>query len=76
MTFMSRSDLFRNNPNPWPGESQVIDATHAGNNQVMQYNLARASFPTNLVANALGFAPAKLVELEVENERQVPQVSF
>jgi LemA protein len=57
-------------------ENQIASARQVFNNQVMQYNTARESFPTNLVANALGFAPAQLFELEVEKERQVPQVSF
>jgi LemA protein len=57
-------------------ENQIASARQVFNNQVMQYNTARESFPTNLVANALGFAPAQLFELEVEKERQIPQVSF
>jgi LemA protein len=57
-------------------ENQIASARQVFNNLVMQYNTARESFPTNLVANALGFAPAQLFELEVEKERQVPQVSF
>jgi LemA protein len=57
-------------------ENQIASTRQVFNNTVMQYNTARESFPTNLVANALGFAPAQLFELEVEKERQVPQVSF
>ena len=57
-------------------ENQIASARQIFNNQVMEYNTARETFPTNLVANALGFAPAQLFELEVEKERQVPQVSF
>jgi LemA protein len=57
-------------------ENQIAAARQVFNNNVFQYNTARESFPTNLVANALGFAPAQLFELDVEKERQVPQVSF
>jgi LemA protein len=57
-------------------ENQIASARQIFNNTVMNYNTTRESFPTNLVANALGFAPAQLFELEVEKERQVPQVSF
>ena len=57
-------------------ENQIASARQIFNNSVMQYNTARETFPTNLVANAMGFAPAQLFELEVEKERQVPQVSF
>src|SRR5208337_1339446 len=57
-------------------ENQIAAARQIFNNTVMNYNTTRESFPTNLVANAMGFAPAQLFELEVEKERQVPQVSF
>src|SRR3954447_5254129 len=57
-------------------ENQIASARSVFNNLVVQYNTARESFPTNLVADAMGFAPAQLFELEVEKERQVPQVSF
>ena len=57
-------------------ENQVASARQIFNNSVMQYNTTLQSFPTNLVANALGFAPAQLFELETDKERQVPQVSF
>ncbi len=57
-------------------ENQIASARQIFNNTVMNYNTTRESFPNNLVANATGFAPAQLFELEVEKERQVPQVSF
>jgi LemA protein len=57
-------------------ENQVAAARQIFNNNVLQYNTSRETFPTNLVANAMGFAPAQLFELETEKERQVPQVSF
>ena len=57
-------------------ENQIASARSVFNNLVVQYNTSRESFPTNLVADAMGFAPAQLFELEVEKERQVPQVSF
>lgn len=57
-------------------ENQIAGSRQVFNNAVMQYNTTRESFPTNLIANAFGFAPAQLFELDVEKERQVPQVSF
>ena len=57
-------------------ENQIASARQIFNTAVMNYNTTRESFPTNLIANAMGFAPAQLFELEVEKERQVPQVSF
>lgn len=57
-------------------ENQIASARQIFNNSIMQYNTTLQSFPTNLVANAIGFAPAQLFELETDKERQVPQVSF
>jgi LemA protein len=57
-------------------ENQIAAARQVFNTNVMQYNTALQSFPTNLVAGALGFAPAKFFELDTDKERQVPQVSF
>ncbi|QEH37874.1 LemA family protein [Aquisphaera giovannonii] len=57
-------------------ENQIAAARQVFNASVMNYNTTLQSFPTNLVANAMGFAPAQLFELESDKERQVPQVSF
>ncbi|AMV38804.1 LemA family protein [Planctomyces sp. SH-PL62] len=57
-------------------EGLIASARQVFNNSVQQYNTARESFPTNLVANAMGFAPAQLFELGSEKERETPGVSF
>jgi len=57
-------------------ENQIAATRQVFNNSVMQYNTARETFPTNLVANAMGFAPSQLFELETDKERTVPGVSF
>ncbi|WP_337175013.1 LemA family protein [Paludisphaera sp.] len=57
-------------------EDQIAASRATFNEDVRRYNTARESFPTNLVANATGFAPAQLFELETEKEREVPGVSF
>ncbi|WP_165249227.1 LemA family protein [Paludisphaera soli] len=57
-------------------ENLIASSRQAFNSSVQHYNTARESFPTNLVANAMGFAPAQLFELGSEKERQVPGVSF
>jgi LemA protein len=57
-------------------ENQIASSRQVFNNAVMQYNTARESFPTNLVANAMGFAPSQLFEIENEKERVAPGVSF
>jgi len=57
-------------------ENLIASSRQVFNNSVQQYNTARESFPTNLVANAMGFAPAQLFELSSEKERETPGVSF
>jgi len=57
-------------------ENQIASSRQVFNNSVMEYNTARESFPANLVANAMGFAPAQLFELDSDKERATPAVSF
>ncbi len=57
-------------------ENRVAFARQAFNDSVMQYNNARENFPNNLVANTFNFDPAAFLEIESEEKRQVPQVSF
>lgn len=57
-------------------EDQIAASRQVFNENVLRYNTSRESFPTNLVANAMGFAPAQLFELTSEKEREVPGVSF
>ena len=57
-------------------EDRIANARATFNDQVQAYNTARESFPTNLVADALGFSPAQLFELDSEKARETPGVSF
>lgn len=57
-------------------ENQIASSRQVFNNSVMEYNTSRESFPNNLVANAMGFHPAQLFELETDKERATPAVSF
>jgi LemA protein len=57
-------------------ENRVAFARQSYNDTVMQYNTARESFPTNLIANGFGFAEAPQLIIEDETERQAPRVSF
>ncbi len=57
-------------------ENKIAFARQSYNDSVTNYNTARESFPTVLVANPLGFQQATLFEIEVEEERQAPKVSF
>ncbi len=57
-------------------ENKVSFARQAFNDAVQNYNIARESFPNNLVANAFGFSAAQFLEIEAPEKREVPQVSF
>ncbi|TVP55845.1 MAG: LemA family protein [Gemmatimonadales bacterium] len=57
-------------------ENRVAFARQAYNDAVMQYNTARETVPTNIVANAFNFSRAELFEIEIESEREAPKISF
>jgi LemA protein len=57
-------------------ENKVSFARQAYNDSVMQYNTARETFPSVLIANTFGFAAAQLFEVESAEERKAPKVSF
>ncbi len=57
-------------------ENKVSFARQAFNDAVQVYNTARESFPSNLVAKAFGFEAARFLEIESDQHREVPQVSF
>jgi LemA protein len=57
-------------------ENRVAFSRQAFNDAVMGYNNARENFPNNLIANSFGFDAAAFLQIESEEKRQVPQVSF
>jgi len=57
-------------------ENKVSFARQAYNDSVMQYNTARETFPTVMVANMFGFTAAQLFEVDSPEERKAPKVSF
>jgi LemA protein len=57
-------------------ENKVAFSRQAFNDAVMRYNNARENFPNNLVANSFSFDAAAFLEIESEEKRAVPQVSF
>jgi LemA protein len=57
-------------------ENRVAYARQGYNDAVMQYNTARESFPSNIIANSFGFQEAPLLLIEDEQERAAPRVSF
>ncbi|MBT3041507.1 MAG: LemA family protein [Candidatus Thiodiazotropha sp. (ex Codakia orbicularis)] len=57
-------------------ENKVAFARQAYNDAVMQYNIDRESFPSNLISGWFRFQAATLLEIEDEAKREVPKVSF
>jgi LemA protein len=57
-------------------ENRVAFARQGYNDAVTSYNIARETFPTNMMAGAFGFTEAPLLMIEDEGEREAPRVSF
>ena len=58
-------------------ENKVSFARQGYNDAVMEYNIRRESFPSNLLAGTFGFGPAELLQAtESAEERKAPQVKF
>jgi LemA protein len=57
-------------------ENKVAFARQAYNDSVMQYNIDRESFPSNLISDWFHFQEAALLEIEEEKKRETPKVSF
>lgn len=57
-------------------ENKVAFARQAYNDSVMVYNTARESFPAVVLAGAMGFSAAELLEIERPEEREAVRVSF
>jgi LemA protein len=57
-------------------EEQIQLSRRYYNGTARNMNIQVESFPSNLVANAFGFATAEYFEIEEPGERQVPKVEF
>ena len=57
-------------------ENKVGFARQFYNDIATRYNIARETFPSNLIAGSLGFTQAELFEITDEAERQVPTVDL
>lgn len=57
-------------------ENKVAFARQAFNDVVLVYNNSAQNFPNNLVAKMFGFEEASFLEIESEEKREVPEVSF
>ena len=57
-------------------ENKVAFSRQAFNDSVLQYNNSVQNFPNNLIAGFFSFALASFLEIESEEKRDVPEVSF
>jgi LemA protein len=57
-------------------ENKVAFARQAYNDSVMQYNTARETFPSNIVAGMFNFTAAELFNIERPEEKEAPRVQF
>jgi LemA protein len=57
-------------------ENKVAFARQAFNDAVMGYNNSVENFPNNLIAKNFDFEKASFLEIEAEEMREVPEVSF
>ena len=57
-------------------ENKVAFSRQAFNDAVLQYNNSAENFPNNIIANFFSFALASFLEIESEEVREAPEVSF
>lgn len=57
-------------------ENKIAFARQSFNDSVMNYNTGREKFPNVIFANMFGFNEARLFEIDVEDERKAPEVTF
>ncbi len=57
-------------------ENKVAFARQAFNDSVLGYNNTAENFPNNIIANTFNFELASFLEIDSEEKRDVPDVSF
>jgi LemA protein len=57
-------------------EGKIAYARQFYNDNVMQYNILREKFPTNIIAGAFSFGSQDMFEIEVPAEREAVKVKF
>jgi LemA protein len=57
-------------------ENRVAFARQSYNDMVMEYNNARETLPSSIIASAFQFTPGSMLEIEDVAKRAVPKVSF
>ena len=65
-------------PEGWPQLTATTKAfsRQAFNDAVMGYNNTVQNFPNNIIANTFSFEQASFLEIEAEEMREAPEVSF
>jgi LemA protein len=57
-------------------ENKVAFSRQAFNDAVLRYNNSAQNFPNNMIAGSFHFELASFLEIESEEKREVPEVSF
>ena len=57
-------------------ENKVSFSRQAFNDSVMSYNNAAENFPNSVIAGMFSFALASFLEIESDEKREVPEISF
>jgi LemA protein len=57
-------------------ENKIGFARQFYNDIATKYNIARETFPSNMIAGSFGFTPAELFEIKDEADRAVPAVDL
>jgi LemA protein len=57
-------------------EGKIAYARQFYNDNVMQYNILREQFPTNIIAGSFGFGAEEMFEIELPEQREAVQVKF
>ena len=57
-------------------ENRIAFARQSFNDAVMKYNTACQTVPTNIVANSFRFEEAEFFEIDRDEEREAPRISF
>ncbi|MBI5115004.1 LemA family protein [Candidatus Poribacteria bacterium] len=57
-------------------EGKIAYARQFYNDNVMQYNILREKFPTNIIAGIFNFGPQDMFEITVPAEREAVRVKF
>jgi LemA protein len=57
-------------------ENKISFSRQFYNDSVLKYNNQTQMFPSNIIANMMGFKQSEFFEVKAPEEREVPKVSF